>query len=320
MDARVLCCAVLAAIVLTSGCVQDDAQEDKYHIIERESAIPQDAVKITPEMDAHPPVIHSEEYEEPVPVPGKVNTAGAEDSPFIPAGKDEMYFFFTPDVRVPPEKQILDGATGIYLSKRTGGSWGRAERVVLQDAGRLALDGCEFVRGDHMLFCSAREGYSSIHWFAAERIGGEWKNWRNADFDPSYEVGELHITADGSELYFHSPRAGGQGGLDIWVSEWQDGRWQPPENVEAVNTDGNEGWPYVTSDGGELWFTRTYMGSPAIFRSKRVTGAWQSPELIVSTFAGEPTLDSDGNLYFVHHFYRDGDMMEADIYVAMNKR
>ena len=48
-------------------------------------------------------------------------------------------------------------------------------------------------------------------------------------------------------------------------------------------------------------------------------GEWQEPELIVSQFAGEPTLDSQGNLYFVHHFYRDGRMIEADIYVSRKK-
>jgi hypothetical protein len=40
---------------------------------------------------------------------------------------------------------------------------------------------------------------------------------------------------------------------------------------------------------------------------------------MVSSFAGEPTLDAQGNLYFVHHFYSGGVMLEADIYVAYRK-
>jgi hypothetical protein len=39
----------------------------------------------------------------------------------------------------------------------------------------------------------------------------------------------------------------------------------------------------------------------------------------VSQFAGEPTLDDAGNLYFVHHFYEDGVKIEADIYIARRK-
>ncbi len=80
-----------------------------------------------------------------------------------------------------------------------------------------------------------------------------------------------------------------------------------------------DGWPSLTQDGNELWFTRFYMGSPAIFRSKRVNGEWQEPELIISQFAGESSIDNEGNVYFTHHFYKDAVMLEADYYVAYRK-
>ncbi len=51
----------------------------------------------------------------------------------------------------------------------------------------------------------------------------------------------------------------------------------------------------------------------------RVEREPQEPELIVSQFAGEPTLDDAGNLYFVHHYFEHGQMIEADIYVAYRK-
>ena len=316
---RLLIAAAFVLIVISSGCVQDSGGGQAQNLVSRTDAIPAGAVKFTPAMDEHPPVLHSDEYEEPVPLSGGVNTAGAEDSPFIPDGSGELYFFFTPDVSVPVEKQLLDGATGIYLSKRAGDVWGPAERVVLQDAGKLSLDGCEFVQGNTMWFCSAREGYTGLHWVTAERRDGTWQDWRIADFKESYEVGELHISADGSELYFHSGRAGGKGQNDIWVSRKINGEWQEPENIGVINTAENEMMPYLTPDGSELWFNRFYQGSPAIFRSTRAGGQWQEPELIISSFAGEPTLDADGNVYFVHHFYEDGKMIEADIYVAMKK-
>lgn len=110
-----------------------------------------------------------------------------------------------------------------------------------------------------------------------------------------------------------------KGQLDIWVTKKVNSEWQGPENVAAVNTADNEGWPFISQDGNELWFLRTYMGSPAIYRSTKANGGWSTPELIVSQFAGEPTLDNQGNLYFVHHYYRDSKMIEADIYVAYRK-
>jgi len=83
---------------------------------------------------------------------------------------------------------------------------------------------------------------------------------------------------------------------------------------------GDEGWPYVTQDCRELWFTRTCLGSPAIYRSVKVDGTWSEPELIISQFAGEPSVDDDGNIYFVHHFSTaDSRMIEADIYIAQRK-
>jgi len=50
-----------------------------------------------------------------------------------------------------------------------------------------------------------------------------------------------------------------------------------------------------------------------------LTVASPAPEMAVAPPAGEPSVDAAGNLYFVHHYYRDGVMVEADIYVAYRK-
>ncbi|MBN1245408.1 hypothetical protein JXA31_07425 [Candidatus Bathyarchaeota archaeon] len=139
----------------------------------RESVIPSAAVKMTPKADLYPPILHSDEWSQPVPLADAVNTAGGEDSPFILPDGDTLYFFFTPNVTVPAEKQILDGVTGIYVSTKQNGSWSIAERVILQDAGKLALDGAEFIQGDSMWFASAREGYTGVNLFTAEFKDGK---------------------------------------------------------------------------------------------------------------------------------------------------
>jgi hypothetical protein len=95
--------------------------------------------------------------------------------------------------------------------------------------------------------------------------------------------------------------------------------WQEPEHVEGVNSAENDSQPFVTPDGTEMWLTRRHKGTPGVFRSRREGGKWQTPELILSQFAGEPTVDAAGNIYFVHHFFRDGKMLEADIYCARRK-
>lgn len=285
----------------------------------RYKLIPDDLVKMTPEIDLLPPILRSDEFEEPVPLPFPVNTAGGEDSAFIlPDGKT-LYFFFTPDVRVPVEKQVLDGVTAIYMSRQENGRWSEPVKVLLNDD--ISLEGCAFINNDLMWFCTVRAGYAGIQWFTARFVDGQWQDWEYAtDFFPEdYEVGELHFTSDGTEVYYHSSRPGGKGGYDIWMSPKVDGVWQSPVNIEIVNSPETDGWPYVSSDGTELWFTRFYHGSPAVFRSKKVDEKWTEPELIIEQFAGEPTLDDAGNLYFTHHYYRDGVMLDADIYVARKK-
>jgi hypothetical protein len=306
---------LLAACANGSLPLESAAPTPSPALVDRQAKIPMDAVKMSPQTDENPPLVYSSDYAQPVPIPGAVNTAGAEDAPFITPDGNTLFFFFTPDVNIPVEQQILDGVTGIYVSHLKNGQWGEPTRVILQNPGKLSLDGCEDVIRSIMWFCSTRKGLTGIHWFTAKLIDGTWQNWQLADFDPSYQVGELYITPDEMEMYFGSQRPGGYGGLDIWFSLFASGTWQEPQNIIAINTADSEGWPALNLAGDELWFYRNY----GIWRSKKVAGEWQAPELVISPLAGEPSLDQAGNIYFVHHFFVNDQMIEADIYMAAKK-
>jgi hypothetical protein len=287
--------------------------------VNRLDSLPADVVKGTTENDPWPPIA-SLGWSPPVPLEGPINTAGAEDSPFIPVDGQTLYFFFTPDARIPAEKQIGDNVTGIWASPWTGNGWGEPSRVWLTKGNELSLDGCEFVLGDEMWFCSARAGnLNTIDLYIAHRINGIWSDWRNAGkpINGDYQVGEMHITADGQELYFGSPRDGGFGGLDLWVSQRMGNEWGEPVNLgAAVNTTEDEGWPFLTADGQELWFSRQW----GIVRCLRqLDGSWGGCQDIIAQLAGEPTLSPDGGtLYFVHHYMSAdlSEIIEADIYVS----
>ncbi|MBT5421367.1 MAG: hypothetical protein HOK80_10795 [Candidatus Cloacimonetes bacterium] len=306
---------IVVSLFFCLGCsIMDNTKI--YTNIDRLNSIPADVQKGTPDNDEFAPILHSDDFIKPIPLE-IISTSGAEDSPFIPDGRDELYFFFAKDVREDLHIQAEDIVNGIWMSKWDGQRWIDPELVVLQKEGKLALNGAQFIGGDEMTFVTAREGYTGLHWFKAKYIDGKWKKWKRADFNPEYEVGELHIHED--KLYYHSSKAGGKGENDIWMLTKVDGEWTNPENVEAVNTEYNEGMPYITPDGKELWFNRQYKGTPGVYRSKKIEDQWIKAELIVSQFAGEPTLDKFGNLYFVHHYFKDGQMIEADIYIAYKK-
>ena len=66
------------------------------------------------------------------------------------------------------------------------------------------------------------------------------------------------------------------------VERDDSGTWGLPQNLgEPVNTDGGEFFPSLTFDG-TLYFTRNEKGSGLnqVFRSRRVDGSFQEPELL----------------------------------------
>lgn len=165
---RFLLPALVAAFLALPGCSEDENPVQGYPDVTRAEKLPSDITKRTPDTDPHPPVLHSSEFEPPVPLSSGVNTSGAEDSPFVLPDGNTLYFFFTPDVRVPPERQLLDEVSGVWVSRKEADTWTEAERVWLQKPGKLALDGAVAIQGGEMWFASAREGYEGVNMFTAE--------------------------------------------------------------------------------------------------------------------------------------------------------
>lgn len=322
MKSRLLRLGLLAWVAISlAGCAPSPAATPTPPSEPRQ-AVPVTAIKRSPATDATPPQVEAEGWSPPIPLPGPVNTAGAEDSPFVSPDGQLLFYFFTPDLTIPAERQVLDGVTGIYAATLGPDGWQNPQRMLLQRRDRLALDGCPFYQDARLWFCSAREGnYRGVDIWTAAWRGGAWTDIVNAGelLNQDYGIGEMHLAPDGSTMYFHKPAAD-DGDLDIWLTRRLGDSWSDPQAVGAVKTPADEGWPFVSPDGAELWFTRTYQGSPAIFRSTRSGDAWSEPQRIVSTFAGEPTLDGAGNLIFVHHYVEHGALVEADLYITYRQQ
>jgi len=300
---------IFLLILFISGC------GNKTELPNRESLIPENAIKMTPENDKTSPKLLSDEYEQPIPLPYPVNTNGLEDSAFIMPDGKTLYVWFTPNNKMDVIEQSQDLVSGIYKFEKQEDSWSEPERIWLVKPGEPHLDGCGFFQDDKLWICGARKNYEGLHWFTSTFENGKWSIAKISDFDPEYKVGELHISNDGTELYFHSSKPGTKGGLDIWMSKKINDIWQEPINLENINSEFDEGWPALNSQEDELWITRNY----GIWRSKKVNGQWTEPEEIVSNLAGESTIDKQGNVYFTHHYYENNKMIEADIYVIYKK-
>jgi len=111
------------------------------------------------------------------------------------------------------------------------------------------------------------------------------------------------ISADGKQLYFASKRPGGEGGIDIWVSELKDNQWQRPINLgPEINTPEDEQCPFIHPDGQTLYFSskgHLGMGDADLFKaSKKLDGTWSAPENLgypINTSKNENSLIVDAN-------------------------
>lgn len=110
-----------------------------------------------------------------------------------------------------------------------------------------------FTRNDHLngKVKKNKDGVVKLGIFTAVRNDDGWSEPKSIDFN-TVEYEECHpaLTADGKYLYFASDREGGQGGMDIYVSEFLAGKWGEPLNLGPnINTPGNDVFPFVHDDG-----------------------------------------------------------------------
>lgn len=97
-----------------------------------------------------------------------------------------------------------------------------------------------------------------------------------------YSVAHPSLSLDGKRLFFSSDRPGGFGGRDLYYAIFENGQWGPPINLgPAINTEGDEVFPFVTP-GGKLYFSSDGhfgLGGQDLFWSREgEDGLWAKPE------------------------------------------
>jgi len=96
------------------------------------------------------------------------------------------------------------------------------------------------------------------------------------------------ISADGLSLFFRSPRSGGYGSGDIWVTTraTKDDDWSAPVNLgPAVNTAYAEGSPSISADYSTLFFDSDQLGGSGSH------DIWQVSIVPVVDFNGDGIVD-----------------------------
>lgn len=120
----------------------------------------------------------------------------------------------------------------------------------------------------------------------------------NRNINTKFYESHASVSADGKKLFFTSNREGGQGGLDIYMSEKDAaGEWGVPVNLgTTVNTPYNEDYPFITANDSLLFFCsegHKSMGGYDIFSSRKTAGGWSSPQNL-----GYPVNSTDDDRFF----------------------
>lgn len=123
---------------------------------------------------------------------------------------------------------------------------------------------------------------SSSDFWQSTYENGKWQTPQQLPFTgPRGTYTDPFVLPGGTTLLFAAEIPGGQGGLDLYQSQFRDGNWTPPQNLgPAVNTPGNERSP-VIGPAGKLWFAsdgHPGFGGLDLFSARRNGPNWTTPQ------------------------------------------
>ncbi len=120
---------------------------------------------------------------------------------------------------------------------------------------------CFDTKGDRIFFTRTNSSYGvrkasqkgkvNLSIYTATRGQFDWENVQVLPFNDG-EASYLHptLTPSGTRLFFASDRPGGFGGMDIYFSDYANGRWGDPVNLGSeVNSRGNDVFPFYHQNG-----------------------------------------------------------------------
>ncbi len=184
-------------------------------------------------------------------------------------------------------------------------------------AASLSPDGASF------FFNRASADRSRLSILVSGFRNGEWGPPETAPFSGTHRDVDPFVSPDGERLYFSSSRPTGPGDetpdFNSWFVEREGGGWSEPVVLpEPLNTASHE--TFVSADReGTLYFGSDRDGTQRIWRSRRIDGDYETPQVVsfamnLESGGSNPWISSSGKL-LIFVAGRSGGQ-DADLYTA----
>lgn len=200
---------------------------------------------------------------------------------YLGADCDQIYYTSTTEKATGDKKSEITGmknADVFFSKKNEKGEWERPEPVEGElntefDEGIVAFS----LDAQTMYLTKARRELNaptSVEIYTSTRSDAKWSAPVKFEItaDTLSTFGHPAVSPDGEYLYFVSDMPGGYGGKDIWRISLKERQGSLVNLGPDINTEGNDDFPYVRSDGS-LYFSsdgHPGMGGLDIFRATAV--------------------------------------------------
>lgn len=200
---------------------------------------------------------------------------------YLGADCDQIYYTSTTEKATGDKKSEITGmknADVFFSKKNEKGEWERPEPVEGElntefDEGIVAFS----PDAQTMYLTKARRELNaptSVEIYTSTRSDAKWSAPVKFEItaDTLSTFGHPAVSPDGEYLYFVSDMPGGYGGKDIWRISLKERQGSLVNLGPGINTEGNDDFPYVRSDGS-LYFSsdgHPGMGGLDIFRATAV--------------------------------------------------